>query len=55
MSGSDVSTLLQIKNAYLSIVDDKILDFGPMSDFKTDNVSKCIDSYKNESVARRGY
>jgi len=43
VSGSDMSNLPQIENAYLSIEDDKILDYGPMSDFKTDNYNNCID------------
>ena len=43
VSGKAMSSLPQIENAYLSIENDKVLDYGPMSEFKTENHKKCID------------
>ena len=43
VSGKAMSSLPQIQNAYLSIENDKILDYGPMSEFNAENHEKCID------------
>jgi imidazolonepropionase len=41
--GKDMSNLQTIKDAFLLIEDDKILDFGTMSSLKEDNCDKVID------------
>lgn len=43
IKGKKMSELPCIENAYMSIEDDTISDFGSMIDFKTENQQECID------------
>ncbi len=43
LEGQAMKTLPVLENAYLLIEDDKIKDFGPMSDCPTENIDKTID------------
>ncbi len=43
VSGKNMSKLPQIQNAYLSIENDEIIDFGTMSEFETNSKDNCID------------
>ena len=44
VSGKEMSTLPSIKNAFLLIEDDTIIDFGSMAQFKEISVDKTIDA-----------
>ena len=42
--GKDMAEISTIKNAYLLIEDDKILDFGKMEDLNENNAGKIVDA-----------
>ncbi|MFA7082797.1 MAG: imidazolonepropionase, partial [Bacteroidales bacterium] len=42
--GKDMAEIATIKNAYLLIEDDKIIDFGKMDDIKKFNADKVVDA-----------
>ncbi|GAA4238133.1 imidazolonepropionase [Postechiella marina] len=44
VSGKDMAVLPTIKNAYLLVEDDKIIDFGKMKNCPTNNITKTIDA-----------
>jgi len=43
LKGKSMAELPCIENAFLSIEDDKITDYGPMAEFNHDSVEECID------------
>lgn len=43
LSGKDMAVLPTIKNAYLLVEDDKIIDFGKMKNCPTNDINKTID------------